>query len=235
MKTKRELAEAVTIKAQAKGLLKNIIAVMGNKTVPVDLRKSLEGVREALKKNWADLEAEAAMPDEGECAPDDQECLDKIEAKKKAMKENTEELGEVIKKEDDGYHLYSKDGSKHLGGPYDTEEEAKKREKQVQFFKQKESGAPTLEEAYKPAKKSLAAIPVVLKLKIKEDEQALIDSFADWADGSFTKCVAALEGKEGIEDAPKLCAWLKDQATGSTDWRGAETTKENAEEPKEPL
>lgn len=40
----------------------------------------------------------------------------------------------VIKKEGDKFVLYSKDGSKKLG-TFDTEEEAKKREQQVEFFK----------------------------------------------------------------------------------------------------
>jgi 2'-5' RNA ligase len=43
---------------------------------------------------------------------------------------------EVIRKQDDGWHLYSKDGEKHLGGPYSSRDDAEKRERQVQFFKQ---------------------------------------------------------------------------------------------------
>lgn len=45
----------------------------------------------------------------------------------------------MIVKKKDGYHLMSKDGAKHLGGPYKTREEAVAREKQVQFFKNKPS------------------------------------------------------------------------------------------------
>lgn len=47
----------------------------------------------------------------------------------------------MIVKKKDGYHLMSKDGSKHLGGPYKTREEAVNREKQVQFFKNKPSSS----------------------------------------------------------------------------------------------
>lgn len=36
---------------------------------------------------------------------------------------------------DSKYYLYSKDGTKKLGGPYDTEAEVWKRERQVQYFK----------------------------------------------------------------------------------------------------
>jgi len=43
-------------------------------------------------------------------------------------------LQEVIRKEDDGYHVRSKKG-KNLGGPYDSKEQAKKRLKQVEYFK----------------------------------------------------------------------------------------------------
>jgi hypothetical protein len=41
----------------------------------------------------------------------------------------------LIKKTAKGFVLYSKDGSRRLGGPYRTREEALKRERQVQFFK----------------------------------------------------------------------------------------------------
>jgi hypothetical protein len=41
----------------------------------------------------------------------------------------------MIRKTAKGYVLYRKDGSRRLGGPYRTREEAVKRERQVQFFK----------------------------------------------------------------------------------------------------
>jgi hypothetical protein len=41
----------------------------------------------------------------------------------------------MIKKTARGYVLYSKDGSRKLGGPYRTREETLRRERQVQFFK----------------------------------------------------------------------------------------------------
>lgn len=41
----------------------------------------------------------------------------------------------MIVKRADGYHLLSKDGSKNLGGPYETRKEAVKREQQVSYFK----------------------------------------------------------------------------------------------------
>ena len=44
----------------------------------------------------------------------------------------------MIKKEKDGYHIYSHDGSKHLGGPYEDEDSAKKRLHQIEFFKKKQ-------------------------------------------------------------------------------------------------
>jgi len=43
-------------------------------------------------------------------------------------------LLEIIRKESDGYHIYSHDGSKHLGGPY-SKEKAKERLKQIEYFK----------------------------------------------------------------------------------------------------
>lgn len=41
----------------------------------------------------------------------------------------------MIKKENGKYYLKTKDGTKNLGGPYTTEEQAVKREKQVNYFK----------------------------------------------------------------------------------------------------
>lgn len=43
----------------------------------------------------------------------------------------------MIKKENGKYVLYSKDGDKKLGGPYETKEAAKEREREVQYFKHK--------------------------------------------------------------------------------------------------
>ena len=41
----------------------------------------------------------------------------------------------MIVKKVDGYHVVSKTTKRNLGGPYKSEEEAKKRLKQVEFFK----------------------------------------------------------------------------------------------------
>lgn len=46
----------------------------------------------------------------------------------------------MIKQENGKYHLYSKDGSKHLGGPYDSRGEAEERERQVNYFKHQKAG-----------------------------------------------------------------------------------------------
>lgn len=43
----------------------------------------------------------------------------------------------IVKLDNGKYELRSKDGSKRLGGPYDTKEEAEKRERQVEYFKHK--------------------------------------------------------------------------------------------------
>lgn len=46
-------------------------------------------------------------------------------------------LTEKIIKKKDGYYVQSEDGEKNLGGPYTTEDEAKKRLQQVHYFKNK--------------------------------------------------------------------------------------------------
>jgi hypothetical protein len=43
----------------------------------------------------------------------------------------------MIKKVQGGYKVVSEKSGKNLGGPYKTKEEAKKRLKQVEFFKRK--------------------------------------------------------------------------------------------------
>ena len=48
---------------------------------------------------------------------------------------NVGKLEKVIKHEKDGYHLYSEDGSKHLGGPYKTKKELATRIAQVEGHK----------------------------------------------------------------------------------------------------
>jgi hypothetical protein len=43
----------------------------------------------------------------------------------------------MIVKKKDGYYVLSEKTKRNLGGPYETKEEAKKRLKQVEFFKHK--------------------------------------------------------------------------------------------------
>lgn len=45
----------------------------------------------------------------------------------------------MIKKVKEGYKVVSEKTGKNLGGPYKTKEEAKKRLKQVEFFKHKKA------------------------------------------------------------------------------------------------
>jgi len=50
---------AVTVKARAKGLLRGARDLLGEKSLPKDVREALEKLDGALKKTWADLESEA--------------------------------------------------------------------------------------------------------------------------------------------------------------------------------
>ena len=52
-------AEAVTLKATAKGLLRQLTAVLDRRDIPASLRKELDDVIAALKKSWSDLSGEA--------------------------------------------------------------------------------------------------------------------------------------------------------------------------------
>lgn len=51
--------EAVTLKATAKGLLRQLTAVLDARDVPASLRKELQDVVDALKRNWSDLSGDA--------------------------------------------------------------------------------------------------------------------------------------------------------------------------------
>lgn len=44
----------------------------------------------------------------------------------------------MIVKDKDGYHVKSEDGTKNLGGPYETLDAAKRRLEQVEYFKNKD-------------------------------------------------------------------------------------------------
>ena len=48
------------------------------------------------------------------------------------------DVGDMIKREADGWHVYSGDGTKHLGGPYGSIRSARKRLRQVEHFRRSE-------------------------------------------------------------------------------------------------
>lgn len=145
----------------------------------------------------------------------------------------------MIKQEGKKWILYAKDGSKVLG-TFDTEEEAIEREKQIQYFKHKKEA-----EADALISQAIGA-SLLAEFEKPGNVDTLIATFDDWAGGSVTGCIKALEGKEGIDDAPALCAWIKDQAKG-TGWRsekdatakeedgGGESEPEPTEDASEPV
>ncbi len=53
------LEEAATVKAQAKGLMRAVDALLQDRTIPAAVRTALDALHGALKKTWADLEDEA--------------------------------------------------------------------------------------------------------------------------------------------------------------------------------
>jgi hypothetical protein len=132
---------AVTVRARVRRLLRDAGELLADRTLPSDLRTSLESTQAGLKQTWGDLKAAAEVAEE----PDDDGAP--TAAVVPAAAESAAEVQEVIKHEEDGWHLYSKDGTKHLGGPYASEEEAKKREAQVEYFKHKGEGGFSLEDA----------------------------------------------------------------------------------------
>lgn len=67
------LTEAATYKAQAKRLMRDMAALLADRTVPSALRKEVEDVRMALRKTWKDLAAEEPEEPEIEEPEDDEE------------------------------------------------------------------------------------------------------------------------------------------------------------------
>lgn len=60
---------AITTKARAKGLLREIRALLADKSLPEDLHTALDAADAALKKTWADLEADAKKEPPADDAP----------------------------------------------------------------------------------------------------------------------------------------------------------------------
>lgn len=51
--------------------------------------------------------------------------------------EDAVDIQKILKEENGKWFVYSRDGSKKLGGPYDTKDEATKRLQQIEYFKEK--------------------------------------------------------------------------------------------------
>ena len=54
------LAEAATLKAKALALVRDMASLLEERTLPESVRKEIEDVRAALRRTWADLEADGA-------------------------------------------------------------------------------------------------------------------------------------------------------------------------------
>lgn len=103
-KQEAALQEAVTIKAQAKQLLRAAKALLSNKSLPAALRDDLDAVELALRRTWDDLQAEmdaedaAAEPEPEPEARADDKADDKAEpeAQPEAEAADMEVVGDVI-------------------------------------------------------------------------------------------------------------------------------------------
>ena len=109
-------------------------------------------------------------------------------------------LNEVVRKEDDGYHVRSKKG-KNLGGPYSSKEQAEKRLKQVEYFKHmKEDQDLLLREKLKNKffQISEEIVNADNKGKLTSSRQASRDKIA-----SKLKDVKVVKGPPGRMDTPE--------------------------------
>jgi len=60
------LAEAATLKAKALALVRDMAALLEDRTLPEAVRKEIEDVRTALRRTWADLEADGGKAEEAD-------------------------------------------------------------------------------------------------------------------------------------------------------------------------
>jgi hypothetical protein len=57
------LAEAVTLKARAQALMRDMEAITADRALPESVRKEINDVRTALRRTWADLESDGVEPE----------------------------------------------------------------------------------------------------------------------------------------------------------------------------
>ena len=136
----------------------------------------------------------------------------------------TGNLIEKIIKKSDGYYVTSEDGKKNLGGPYDTEDKAKRRLQQVHYFKNKK------------------------KVNEAEDRESLEEAVPSYYDGTRYVCVhgnmtvdefsTVGEAKKFAESNDEVTAIWADWGTGKgyTIWQRnfGESLDEGAEGKREP-
>lgn len=66
------LAEAATLKSKAQALLRDMASLLEERTLPESVRKEIEDVRTALRRTWADLEADGVEKAEEADMPEDE-------------------------------------------------------------------------------------------------------------------------------------------------------------------
>lgn len=64
------------------------------------------------------------------------------------------------------------------------------------------------------------------KKSVEKFARSLTGKTKDNPEGFFTKCYEKLEPELGDEGAKKLCASLKDEYLGTTEWRGKDKDEE---------
>jgi hypothetical protein len=91
------LAEAVTLKARAQALMRDMEAITADRALPESVRKEIEDVRTALRRTWADLESDGAEPaSDGESKAEGADAKEKPEAQEKAGAVQLPPDGELV-------------------------------------------------------------------------------------------------------------------------------------------
>jgi len=126
----------------------SIVTINPDKSVLI-VPSTLEPVEPASEEG-ASLESEEELGNTGFGMPavepeEEEEIPEEPEEEEEEEPKESRKVDETIKKEKDGWHVYSKKG-KHLGGPYSSKEEAKKRLGQVEMFKHMKEGVKAVKQ-----------------------------------------------------------------------------------------
>ena len=92
---------------------------------------------------------------------------------------SNESIQNIIRKEDDGWYVYSEDGKKTLGGPYKTKAKAEERLRQVEYFKKRKQKATKNKGDKKMTKEEMIANLIAAKNQWEKDDEEYLNTLGE--------------------------------------------------------